>query len=174
MNFFAATDIKSVSPQSETLTERTQVAPDRPTSAPDRPKSASLGLKSALSTKKSTSPFEDAAASHCKATPSRRNIAPPAIKSMTDRREAAPSHIHLTSIDVQDAPSWGPNFFHQVKSARVRSERHTYGVDAANEQAQTSHDDPKGAHDDTKTAIPGRVMSAARPAGAPPEDAARR
>ena len=158
MNVFAATDIKSVSPQRETLTDRTQAAPDRPKSAP-------LGLKSALATTKSTLPFEDAASPHSKTTRSRRKIAPHRIKSTTDRREAAPSHIHLTSTDVQDAPSWGPDFFHQVKSARIRSERHTYGADAANEQAQMSHDDPTGAHDDTKTATPGRVMSAARPEG---------
>lgn len=181
-------DLKSASPSCETLTEHTQPASDRRKSIPLELKSAPLELKSAPFDEKSTSSFEDAAESHGKSTPSRNSIAPLDTKLATAHGKAAPPHTHLLSIDVEDATVRGPNVFHRVKSARIRSERHKCGADAANEQAQRSRDDPKGPHDhmktaaaDTKTATaymktanPRRIMSAARPAGAPLEDVARR
>jgi len=172
--FFRGRRHESRSPPRKTLTDRTQAATDRPTSAPLGLKSTPLGLKSALSMQKSTLPLDDTASPHCKTTRSRRKIAPHRFKSTKGHREASPSRIHLASIEAQDAACWRPNFLHHVKSARVRRERHTYGADAADDQVKRSQDDPKRARDDMKTTPPERVRSAALPAGAPPEDEARR
>jgi hypothetical protein len=39
-----------------------------------------------------------------------------------------------------------------MKPARARSERHTYGADAANDRTEPTHDDRETGHDDTKAA----------------------
>ena len=105
--------------------------------APDRINAVPLEEKSAPPDNESTLACDDSAAEHCESTPQRHDMAPHRIKSTTHHREAAPYRMHLLSIDAEGATSRGPSFFHRVKSARVRSECNTYGVDAANVRAQT-------------------------------------
>ena len=125
----------------------------------DDPKNAAPGLKFApfqgeppSLDRKSTLLYDDVAPLHGKTALSRCNTAPLDEQFTTNRREAASLRHDLSAIDAQDGTSPGPNLFLRVKSARVRSERHTYGANASNHRREPTDGDPMTARDDVKTA----------------------